>query len=165
MADVLLTLLLSRPNYSSPTAPFPVEVTFDRHHNVYAYAAHNLWLSYGIALGLTFMAVLAGLVTMFISQASYSGNFSTILRAAYGAQLSTAVSQHDANGRDPLPKYLANARVLLQSPTSESLSDQLASAPAVTNKGSKEATSTIRLLRAESQSEVNGVSHGRQGRA
>ena len=46
-----------------------------------------------------------------LSGASYSGNFSTIVRVSRTAKLSVDVADQDRSGCDPLPKYLERARL------------------------------------------------------
>lgn len=140
----------SRPNYSSPTAPSPATVTFHKYHNVYVYSAQKLWLSYGVALVLTALALVAGLITMHLNQASYSNNFSTVLRAAHGAELSTKMSREDAHGQDPLPKYLATAELWLHVRGHHGAASGSAEHAIPGADSSKEARSTVRLLDSDS---------------
>lgn len=44
---------------------------------------------------------------IFSNGASYSSDFSTIVRTARGARLSHEIKLNDMDGRDPLPRYLA----------------------------------------------------------
>lgn len=46
---------------------------------------------------------------------SFTNDFSTILRTTRLADLGVEVHRLDANGRDPLPRYLADAKVLFPS--------------------------------------------------
>ena len=46
-----------------------------------------------------------------LSGASYSGNFSTIVRVSRTAKLSVDVVDQDGSGCDPLPTYLEKARL------------------------------------------------------
>ncbi|KXS95755.1 hypothetical protein AC579_7054 [Pseudocercospora musae] len=48
---------------------------------------------------------------IWLNSASYTEDFSTILRLARGAELDAEVDQKDWGGEDPLPKYLANAHI------------------------------------------------------
>ena len=89
-------------------------VTATNYVNVYAYSARRLWIAYGLAVGLATIAVIIGLTTLLFSRASYSNNFSTILRNARNATLSVKVDQRDL-GQDPLPKSLAEATVIVSS--------------------------------------------------
>ncbi|KAK5169089.1 uncharacterized protein LTR77_006398 [Saxophila tyrrhenica] len=100
-----------QPNYSSAYAPSPVKVTLPAFQNIYVYSALKLWIAYGAAVGLAALAAAIGCVTMFLNGACYSNNFSTIFRAARGAEIDHEVREEDLKGQDPLPKYLAEARV------------------------------------------------------
>jgi hypothetical protein len=102
---------MHRPNYTSPTAPGPVNVTFHEVHTVYIYRAWKLWTAYGIAILLSAIVVLVGLVCMWLNGACYSNRFSTLLRVARGAEISVPIFGEDLSGRDPLPGYLSRARV------------------------------------------------------
>jgi hypothetical protein len=48
---------------------------------------------------------------MFSSGVAYTNHFSTILRTARHANMETSILPEDADGKDPLPKYLARASV------------------------------------------------------
>ena len=50
---------------------------------------------------------------MLLNGASYSNNFSTVFRAARGADISVEVEDEDLGGKDPLPKYLTEAQIRL----------------------------------------------------
>lgn len=104
--------MLSTPhryNASSPFAPLNVSVTIDRYGNVYSYAAEKLWLAYGLAIGIVFIDVVFGLITMWQQGVSYTANFSTIVRAAKNADLDAETQEDDHAGKDPLPEHLAHA--------------------------------------------------------
>ena len=51
------------------------------------------------------------MATIIASGATYNNSFSTILRVARAAELSTEVKSQDLDGRSPLPAYLATATV------------------------------------------------------
>jgi hypothetical protein len=57
------------------------------------------------------LAVIAGLIVLILSGASYSDNFSTIFRVSRTAKLSVEVMDQDRSGYDPLPDYLKRARL------------------------------------------------------
>lgn len=110
----LLTCQCShRPNYTSLTAPPAVDVSSELYHNEYTYAAWKLGAAYGAAILGATIAVAIGLTHIVISKACYSNSFSTIFRAARGADISagSSINEQDLIGRDPLPKYLGNAEV------------------------------------------------------
>lgn len=103
-----------RPNFSSPDAPPPINVSFTTYHNVYAYSASKLWIAYGIAIGFSTICVASGLGTLFSRGAYYSADISTVLRALKDAHLSVEIDPVDANGRQPLPKYIGRAEISFQ---------------------------------------------------
>jgi hypothetical protein len=76
---------------------------------VYVYNSYKLWLAYGIALASSVVAVAVGLYTMASNNASYSNEFSTIVRVARHAISDPKLDTED-NGSDPLIKSLAEAR-------------------------------------------------------
>ena len=57
------------------------------------------------------LVIVGGMLAILLSGASYSGNFSTIMRVSRTAKLSVDVSDQDGSGCDPLPKYLEKARL------------------------------------------------------
>ena len=87
------------------------------YHTVYSYDRTTLWIAYGIPLFFATLVVIAGMFAILLSGASYSGNFSTIVRASRTAKLSVDVADQDGSGCDPLPKYLERARLDLGAST------------------------------------------------
>jgi hypothetical protein len=86
-------------------------VTFTRFESVYTYAATTLWIAYGIAILITAIAVAMALMTIIDGNASYSRDFSTIMRMTSGAKLSATITEEDAAGHDPLSNRLATAMI------------------------------------------------------
>jgi hypothetical protein len=84
-------------------------VNYEAYHNVYVYNSHKLWLAYSIALASSVIAAAIGLYTMVSNNASYSNEFSTILRVAHQTISEPNIDAED-NGSDPLVKNLAEAR-------------------------------------------------------
>jgi hypothetical protein len=87
-------------------------VTF---RNVYVYSPLKLWLAYGLALFFATGAVFTGFALMYKNQASYSNNFSTVLRTTRNAQISADFSKRDYSGVDPLSSRIANSVVVFDS--------------------------------------------------
>lgn len=81
------------------------------YHNIYSYDRTTLWIAYGIPLFCATLVTVAGIFAILQSGASYSGNFSTIVRVSRTAKLSVDVADQDGSGCDPLPKYLEKARL------------------------------------------------------
>ena len=88
-------------------------MTVPTFHNIYVYSAMKLWFAYGTAIMLSSITVISGLIAMLKSGASYSANFSTVFRAARGAEVSTEIQIEDLDARDPIKDYVADARVRL----------------------------------------------------
>lgn len=86
-------------------------VTFPSSVPTYAYAREKLWLTYGIAIALSFASTAFGTVVMVMRGCSYDCNFSTILRTTRHAELDAEVAASDTAGTAPLPKYLAETRI------------------------------------------------------
>lgn len=107
----LMTSKLLQPNSSSPYAPPLTNVTLPMYQTVYLYAPFKLWVAYGLATLFAAIAVLIGLLAIFSNGITYSNHFSTILRTARYAQMKTTILPEDADGKDPLPIYLARASV------------------------------------------------------
>lgn len=82
--------------------------------NTYTYAPVTLWAAYGTALAVGLLSATLGLLAMVRNRASYSNEFSSVLRATRLATLSTDLQELDTDGRDPLPGYLARATITLQ---------------------------------------------------
>lgn len=100
---------------------------------------------------------------MFLNRASYSSNFTTVLRAAHGARLSTKMLDEDTHGEDPLPKYLADAKISLDGAVLAHGSERSPREPNVGRGHSKEARSTVRML-SDQESMRAGVHLRSQGR-
>lgn len=78
---------------------------------IYSYAASTLWLAYGIAIALTLLGIVSGLVSVERNDGSHTTKFSTIIRVANCIKLSTPVQPEDAGGKDPAPRYVENLLV------------------------------------------------------
>jgi hypothetical protein len=94
-----------------------VLITLRRTRNIYSYRYKNLLLSYGVALALSLIACIVGWMSIINNNASYSNRFSTVLRVLSGGNVTGFVAPEDCKGRDPLPKYLAKARIDLSQGT------------------------------------------------
>jgi hypothetical protein len=86
-------------------------VTFTTISPVYEYSQSRLWLAYGIAIAISILIVIAGLVVMYLGGAAYNNNFSNILRLARGAHISHEIIDWDHDGKEPLPEYLEKANI------------------------------------------------------
>ena len=103
---------LHSANYSSVFAPAqPSSVALQQSIIVYDYDVLTLWLSYGIAILFTFFAVACGFCAIVANNASFTNDFSTIVRVARAAELSVHLEAEDRGGEDPLPSYLKLAQL------------------------------------------------------
>lgn len=85
-------------------------VTFDLYGNVYDYDLAKLWLPYGLAIGVTVLNVAIGIFSIFQTGASFTADFSTIVRMAKNAEvLGAGTMESHIPGKDPLPRRLAGA--------------------------------------------------------
>lgn len=120
--EALMLIELYRSNPLSPFAIAPVEVTYNEYRTTYVYSPAKLWISYGLAVGTAAFAAVIGLYGLLANGASYSFNFSTILRMVRNASMSEEVKPEDEDGRDPLPSYLAKSHIWLPKTTKETTS-------------------------------------------
>ena len=125
-----------QPNYSSPFAPDRLtKVTQNRYHNIYVYSAITLWVAYGIAIVLTLVAVGIGMHSIIVNKASFSNDFSTILRTVRTAPMSAEVHKSERDGRQPLPKRLGKSRIFIGLDSSQAKLD-LSTSTSNNEKGS-----------------------------
>lgn len=117
-------LIYSRPNATTYASLPKTPVASEDYHNVYLYTRPRLWIAYGIALLCAIIAVTLGLHAVFASGASYSSEFSTILRVSRHAHLSHEVAQCDATGWDPLPRYIAKTTLTIALDEQETKEDE-----------------------------------------
>ncbi|KAL8985284.1 MAG: hypothetical protein Q9205_000982 [Flavoplaca limonia] len=103
-----------KPNNSSIFAPEELaNVTLRTYQNIYIYDRTTLWIAYGLSLLFSTLAAIVGLIAVNLSGASYSNQFSTIMRVAKTGELNVDLGdqRYDGFGRDPLPKHLKHARL------------------------------------------------------
>lgn len=77
----------------------------------YEYPTGRLWLACGLAIAISTLIVIAGLIVMYLSSAAYNSSFSTILRLSGGAHLGQEIVDDDHDGKEPLPEYLAKSNI------------------------------------------------------
>jgi hypothetical protein len=80
-------------------------------YNVYHYNWERLVLAYGVAITLTFFAVIAGCYTILRTGASFTNKFSTILRVSRNEGLDLLITPADRVGEEPLPKHIGKERL------------------------------------------------------
>lgn len=79
---------------------------------IYSYAAAILWIAYSVAIGVTLLSIIPGLISVERNGGSYLTNFSTILRVAYCINLSAPLQPEDTEGKDPSPRSIKDLLVL-----------------------------------------------------
>jgi hypothetical protein len=80
--------------------------------NIYVYSSGRLWLAYGVAILLTAVTCIPALLAMYSAGASYTTNFSTILRATLSGKLDVDTNEINSRHSDLLPDELADAHLL-----------------------------------------------------
>ncbi|KAF2216256.1 hypothetical protein CERZMDRAFT_81396 [Cercospora zeae-maydis SCOH1-5] len=98
----------------SPLAPPSVRITEVLYGNVYSYSVDKLWLAYGIAIGISLLNLLVGFSSLLRTRASFTDNFSTMVRIARNADIETDMYEERLPGKDPLPKHMAHAELRLR---------------------------------------------------
>ncbi|KAL9632579.1 MAG: hypothetical protein Q9204_003730 [Flavoplaca sp. TL-2023a] len=103
-----------QPNFSSAFAPSQfANVSLPTYQTVYSYNHSTLWIAYGLSILFSALAAIAGIVVIILGGASYSNQFSTVVRVAKTGDLDVDIvdQKSDGFGRDPLPDYLEHARL------------------------------------------------------
>ncbi|USW49231.1 hypothetical protein Slin15195_G025500 [Septoria linicola] len=105
---------------SSLLAPAKVQVVQHLYGNVYSYASDKLWLAYGIAIGVCVLNLVIGMLSVVRTRASFTDNFSTIVRVARNASIEADMHEDSLPGKDPLPKRIGNAGLYVRKAESPS---------------------------------------------
>ncbi|KAI0428324.1 hypothetical protein F5Y09DRAFT_343769 [Xylaria sp. FL1042] len=100
---------LLQPNMTSEFAPPMPNVTTTTYRSVYQYSSRQLYIAYGVAIAVSILAALLGFGAIFLNNANYSSNFSSVYRTAYNSIPSIKMQVEDMKATDPLPRYLAKA--------------------------------------------------------
>ncbi|KAK5722309.1 hypothetical protein LTR15_005538 [Elasticomyces elasticus] len=130
-----------QPDPASQFAPsLAANVTTKSIVNFYVYDQFTLWVAYGSAIFFATLAVIAGLVFLIISGASYDTTFSTIVRVAKAAELTVELKDDEGAGYQPLPDRLAKARLAvgsssLQPQAEEEMRDRVQALLAASEEG------------------------------
>ncbi|KAK5707034.1 hypothetical protein LTR17_021070 [Elasticomyces elasticus] len=133
-----------QPNYSSPYAPARLtNVTFNRYHNVYEYSTATLWVAYAVAILFTLVSLVLGMISMVLNDGSYRNDFSTILRTTRTAIVSVEVDDADTDGRQPVPRHLAKARVMLRALANKASNEGAVTTDETTTKAATAETSLL----------------------
>lgn len=88
-------------------------ITIYTTENEYSYAPIRLVAAYAACIGVAACCVGLGCLAIFRNNGmSYSENFSSVFRFTYGAEVDITVAGQDRYGNDPLPKYIAEAKIV-----------------------------------------------------
>ncbi|KAI0528393.1 hypothetical protein GGR58DRAFT_509434 [Xylaria digitata] len=130
------------PNMTSEFAPPMPIVTTTTYEPIYRYSSRQLWIAYGVAIAASAVASLLGFLAIFLNDASYGNNFSSVYRTAYGSGLNVTIQPEDMKATDPLPRYLAKATLCITSPNSSATTpmpgDEQKTTLVTTAQGSRE---------------------------
>ncbi|KAL3478958.1 hypothetical protein BJX99DRAFT_93954 [Aspergillus californicus] len=77
----------------------------------YVYASRNLFIAYGVAVFVSLLCIIAGILTMWDNGITFTDSFSTILRATRNKKFDEIVPDDSTTGADPPPESLSNTRV------------------------------------------------------
>jgi hypothetical protein len=77
---------------------------------VYDYRPYNLWLSYGIAIALSFVAILLGLYALWLNGVSHDNSFSSIMASTRNMYLDELTLGHSL-GATPMSKEILRTRL------------------------------------------------------
>ena len=89
----------------------PTNVTVIITQNLYTYQPFDLLLAYGLAILAAALCVAIGSLAILANGASYSSDFSTVLRTTRNSQLNSFVSNDETDGIDPLPNHIAETEL------------------------------------------------------
>lgn len=115
--NITMSLLSDEMLWPNDTSPYArnleSEVTFNTYHNVYVYAYATPWVAYGLAIFFTAIAMALGMLAIALNNGTYTNDFSTILRTSRAAEMSEEVREEERDGRQPLPRLLAKAQIIV----------------------------------------------------
>ncbi|KAL2831743.1 hypothetical protein BDW59DRAFT_124417 [Aspergillus cavernicola] len=89
----------------------PINVTFYENDTYYLYSQKNLLIAYGVAVFVSLLCVMAGLLTMWDNGVAFTDSFSTILRATRNKKFDEIVPEDSTTGSDPPPEALSKTQV------------------------------------------------------
>ena len=95
------------PFSSSPTRIATVQQSV----NAFNYNPRVLFISYGTAIGLTSLCLICGFCAIYSNGATYTNNFSTILRTTRDKAFDDSIEDEDCSGADPLPEHIGDVMV------------------------------------------------------
>ena len=106
-------MLMESSKNSTQAEQIPISVS--DFVNIYRYDHTGLFLAYGLAILGTLLCALTGLRATWVNRGSYQNIFSTYIRSTDIAEWRSLLDSVD-DGRDPLPKALAEVRLRMHRP-------------------------------------------------
>jgi hypothetical protein len=93
-------------------SPEPIDVTHYTYKNEYHYSPKHLWQSYGIAILLTTIAIMIGLLSLRSNGVSHSTSFSAIMSTTRNLKLDELVWDEGRNiGFEPLSETMMETKL------------------------------------------------------
>ncbi len=84
-----------------------VDATSKFFRSDYVYEPEALIIAYAISNVISLLCVMVGVYAIYQNGASFTNNFSTIVRVTNHLDLEESIDEKDRSGSDPLPKHLA----------------------------------------------------------
>jgi hypothetical protein len=111
LANNITISYLSSPDLTNDNTTLRTIVTSNT-YNIYQYHPFYLFLSYGLALLLSFVAALVGFYSLYLNGVSHSNSFSAIIATTRNMELDS-LSTRSSLGADPRKVDLQNTRLKL----------------------------------------------------
>ncbi|KAI0871777.1 hypothetical protein GGS24DRAFT_42791 [Hypoxylon argillaceum] len=108
--NMTLSMLSGSNLLLNSTQASQVPVTITDYPLTYQYKPKDLWIAYGVSIGVTLIATLVGLRSFFVNGAGYSSKFSTSVRVTKRAGVDHLLDDED-DGSGRIPRELAKTRV------------------------------------------------------
>ena len=107
--------LMMNPRFAPPA---PTNITVNQPYLIYLYSPRNLLLTYGIALPVSLLAVILGLVAFAVNGVSHNNSFSSILGTTGGLHddISMHLNPREQSGALPLDKEVAKRKIAFSAP-------------------------------------------------
>ncbi|ATY67313.1 hypothetical protein A9K55_000361 [Cordyceps militaris] len=109
--NITLSLFSSTRLWANKTDWYDTMVTFDRSINIYRYNAQNLWIAYGVAIGVTLVSIGVGFLALFSNGVSHGINFSNILATTRNSSLDE-LFVGSSLGALPVSKDVLDAKIM-----------------------------------------------------
>ncbi|EGX88109.1 hypothetical protein CCM_09245 [Cordyceps militaris CM01] len=109
--NITLSLFSSTRLWANKTDWYDTMVTFDRSINIYRYNAQNLWIAYGVAIGVTLVSIGVGFLALFSNGVSHGINSSNILATTRNSSLDE-LFVGSSLGALPVSKDVLDAKIM-----------------------------------------------------